>query len=238
MTKPGASFHFNGQSPSWSHEKDDEAALPQGRPRQCPVEHTRARVGHRRLFPVRMGQNSRLLLGEVEPVPEVVPPVVFSVAGGGSGRLGFRRANHHVRRVRHGSGGRFCHFEDKLIGWLPDWKNKLRCKYNYYNIFISIYLFNFATGFKFSCYNNQLVFFFFLKKIKYVGDEQEKRSLQMTGLNLMDKTLLVQGAQISFSIWDVGGMYIFVYVYILCLLICGDFLVPVWLLIKKVSMFL
>lgn len=32
----------------------------------------------------------------------------------------------------------------------------------------------------------------------------------MTGLNLMDKTLLVQGAQISFSIWDVGGMYIFV----------------------------
>ncbi|KAF3453501.1 hypothetical protein FNV43_RR03941 [Rhamnella rubrinervis] len=41
--------------------------------------------------------------------------------------------------------------------------------------------------------------------IKYVGDEQEKRSLQMTGLNLMDKTLLVQGAQISFSIWDVGG---------------------------------
>ncbi|KAK7305066.1 hypothetical protein VNO77_42965 [Canavalia gladiata] len=41
--------------------------------------------------------------------------------------------------------------------------------------------------------------------IKYVGDEQEKRSLQMNGLNLMDKTLFVQGARISFSIWDVAG---------------------------------
>ncbi|QCD78386.1 P-loop containing nucleoside triphosphate hydrolase [Vigna unguiculata] len=41
--------------------------------------------------------------------------------------------------------------------------------------------------------------------IKYVGDEQEKRSLQMKGLNLMDKTLSVQGARISFSIWDVAG---------------------------------
>ncbi|KAF8016342.1 hypothetical protein BT93_H1752 [Corymbia citriodora subsp. variegata] len=40
---------------------------------------------------------------------------------------------------------------------------------------------------------------------KYVGDEQEKRSLQMTGLNLMDKTMFVQGARISFSIWDVAG---------------------------------
>ncbi|GMN51528.1 hypothetical protein TIFTF001_020684 [Ficus carica] len=41
--------------------------------------------------------------------------------------------------------------------------------------------------------------------IKYVGDEQEKKCLEMAGLNLMDKTLLVQGARISFSIWDVGG---------------------------------
>ncbi|XP_057455488.1 uncharacterized protein LOC130746749 [Lotus japonicus] len=41
-------------------------------------------------------------------------------------------------------------------------------------------------------------------KIKYVGNEQEKRSLQMEGLNLMDKTLSVQGARISFSIWDVA----------------------------------
>ncbi|KAK7316736.1 hypothetical protein RJT34_00416 [Clitoria ternatea] len=41
--------------------------------------------------------------------------------------------------------------------------------------------------------------------IKYVGDEQEKRSLQMKGLNLMDKTLSVQGARILFSIWDVAG---------------------------------
>ncbi|XVE80345.1 hypothetical protein DITRI_Ditri14bG0132400 [Diplodiscus trichospermus] len=40
--------------------------------------------------------------------------------------------------------------------------------------------------------------------IKYVGDEQEK-SLQMSGLNLVNKTLFVQGARIAFSIWDVGG---------------------------------
>ncbi|XVE50588.1 hypothetical protein DITRI_Ditri01bG0175000 [Diplodiscus trichospermus] len=40
--------------------------------------------------------------------------------------------------------------------------------------------------------------------IKYVGDEQEK-SLQMTGLNLVNKTLFVQGARIAFSLWDVGG---------------------------------
>lgn len=42
-------------------------------------------------------------------------------------------------------------------------------------------------------------------QIKYVGDEQEKCSLQMTGLNLMDKTMFVQGARISCSIWDVAG---------------------------------
>ncbi|KAL8172451.1 hypothetical protein V2J09_024255 [Rumex salicifolius] len=41
--------------------------------------------------------------------------------------------------------------------------------------------------------------------IKYVGDEQERKSLQMKGLNLMDKTLSVKGARISFSFWDVGG---------------------------------
>ncbi|KAL3508511.1 hypothetical protein ACH5RR_027912 [Cinchona calisaya] len=41
--------------------------------------------------------------------------------------------------------------------------------------------------------------------IKYVGDEQEKRSLQMKGLNLMDKTLFVTGARIACRLWDVGG---------------------------------
>ncbi|KAF8409528.1 hypothetical protein HHK36_005605 [Tetracentron sinense] len=41
--------------------------------------------------------------------------------------------------------------------------------------------------------------------IKYVGDEQEHRCLQTTGLNLMDKTLFIKGARIAFSIWDVGG---------------------------------
>lgn len=46
---------------------------------------------------------------------------------------------------------------------------------------------------------------FFCFKIKYVGDEQEKRRLETQGLNLMDKTLCVQGARIAFRIWDVGG---------------------------------
>ena len=57
-----------------------------------------------------------------------------------------------------------------------------------------------------------MIFFFnylFLLKIKYVGDEQEKKSLDMAGLNLMDKTLSVQGARISLEIWDVGGMLIY-----------------------------
>ncbi|CAK9138061.1 unnamed protein product [Ilex paraguariensis] len=41
--------------------------------------------------------------------------------------------------------------------------------------------------------------------MKYVGGEQEKRCIDMNGLNLMDKTLMVQGARIAFRIWDVGG---------------------------------
>ncbi|XP_059664825.1 septum-promoting GTP-binding protein 1-like isoform X2 [Cornus florida] len=41
--------------------------------------------------------------------------------------------------------------------------------------------------------------------IKYAGDEPEKRGLQMSGLNLMDKTLIIRGAKIAFRIWDVGG---------------------------------
>ncbi|XP_044501342.1 septum-promoting GTP-binding protein 1 isoform X2 [Mangifera indica] len=41
--------------------------------------------------------------------------------------------------------------------------------------------------------------------IKYVGDEAQEKCLEMTGLNLIDKTLVVQGARIAFSIWDVGG---------------------------------
>ena len=41
--------------------------------------------------------------------------------------------------------------------------------------------------------------------MKYVGDEEERKSLQMKGLNLMDKTLQIRGARIAFRIWDVGG---------------------------------
>ncbi|KFK27096.1 hypothetical protein AALP_AA8G333600 [Arabis alpina] len=40
--------------------------------------------------------------------------------------------------------------------------------------------------------------------IKYVGEENQG-FLEMTGLNLMDKTFYVQGVTISFTIWDVGG---------------------------------
>ncbi|XP_020962401.1 septum-promoting GTP-binding protein 1 [Arachis ipaensis] len=62
--------------------------------------------------------------------------------------------------------------------------------------------------------------------IKYVGNEQEKKGLQMEGLNLMDKTLFVQGARISFSIWDVSGTYIYtllIYKWCVCFLICSVF---------------
>lgn len=45
--------------------------------------------------------------------------------------------------------------------------------------------------------------------MKYVGQEQE--ALQNKGLNMMDKTLLVGGARISYSIWEVEGMQIFLY---------------------------
>ncbi|KAL7143196.1 hypothetical protein ABFS83_08G175200 [Erythranthe nasuta] len=41
--------------------------------------------------------------------------------------------------------------------------------------------------------------------IKYVGDEEESMSMEMKGVNVMDKTMCVQGARISFRIWDVAG---------------------------------
>ncbi|WOK99756.1 hypothetical protein Cni_G08468 [Canna indica] len=41
--------------------------------------------------------------------------------------------------------------------------------------------------------------------IKYVGDMEQQKGLQPTGLNIMDKVLVVRGARIAFSIWDVGG---------------------------------
>ncbi|XP_031278735.1 septum-promoting GTP-binding protein 1 [Pistacia vera] len=40
---------------------------------------------------------------------------------------------------------------------------------------------------------------------KYVGNGNEQCGLQSEGLNLMDKTLLVRGARISYSIWEVAG---------------------------------
>ncbi|KAJ3705263.1 hypothetical protein LUZ61_008968 [Rhynchospora tenuis] len=41
--------------------------------------------------------------------------------------------------------------------------------------------------------------------IKYVGEEEEKKGMEMSGLNLMDKILMVRGARIALTIWDVGG---------------------------------
>lgn len=41
---------------------------------------------------------------------------------------------------------------------------------------------------------------------KYADDEQlETRCLETKGLNLTDRSLLVKGARIAFTIWDVGG---------------------------------
>lgn len=38
-----------------------------------------------------------------------------------------------------------------------------------------------------------------------MGDEKEQRSSEMKGINLMDKTQMVRGARISYSIWEVEG---------------------------------
>ena len=42
-------------------------------------------------------------------------------------------------------------------------------------------------------------------KVKYAGDEEEQDGKQSKGLNQRDKTLDVNGARISYSIWEVGG---------------------------------
>ncbi|XP_075503103.1 septum-promoting GTP-binding protein 1-like isoform X3 [Primulina tabacum] len=41
--------------------------------------------------------------------------------------------------------------------------------------------------------------------IRYVGDLQEQKNLQMKGLNLMGKTFDIGGARSACKIWDVGG---------------------------------
>lgn len=41
--------------------------------------------------------------------------------------------------------------------------------------------------------------------VKYVGNEMDEGKSEQTGLNLMDKTLMVRGARISYSIWEVEG---------------------------------
>ena len=42
----------------------------------------------------------------------------------------------------------------------------------------------------------------------YVGDEKDQQQgNQREGLNQMDKTLVVEGARISYCIWEVQGIY-------------------------------
>lgn len=40
---------------------------------------------------------------------------------------------------------------------------------------------------------------------KYVGVEKEEKGMLKDGINTMDKTLLVKGARISYSLWEVDG---------------------------------
>lgn len=42
-------------------------------------------------------------------------------------------------------------------------------------------------------------------KAKYVGDEKVGSDIEAQGINLIDKTLMVRGARISYSIWEVKG---------------------------------
>lgn len=59
-----------------------------------------------------------------------------------------------------------------------------------------------------------LVFYLFfsisdlcLVKAKYAGREKEKVKENDGGLSSIDKVLLVDGARISYSIWEVGGNF-------------------------------
>lgn len=50
-------------------------------------------------------------------------------------------------------------------------------------------------------------------KVKYVGGEEERGREEGKGLSSTDKTLLVKGARISYSIWEVEGNLMFVCFY-------------------------
>ncbi|GFQ05274.1 septum-promoting GTP-binding protein 1 [Phtheirospermum japonicum] len=41
--------------------------------------------------------------------------------------------------------------------------------------------------------------------MKYAGEDKGGQEITMTGINHVDKTLYVEGARISYSIWEVGG---------------------------------
>uniref|UniRef100_A0A7N0TVG9 Septum-promoting GTP-binding protein 1 n=1 Tax=Kalanchoe fedtschenkoi TaxID=63787 RepID=A0A7N0TVG9_KALFE len=41
--------------------------------------------------------------------------------------------------------------------------------------------------------------------VRYVGNEKEQGDDQTKGLYMMDKTMIVKGARISYNIWEVGG---------------------------------
>lgn len=48
-------------------------------------------------------------------------------------------------------------------------------------------------------------------KAKYVGKETEERGMLKDGIHMMDKTLLVKGARISYSLWEVAGEFYFLF---------------------------
>jgi hypothetical protein len=56
----------------------------------------------------------------------------------------------------------------------------------------------------------------------------------MEGLNLMDKTLYVQGARISFCIWDVAGSFL---IHFLCFIILHFYFFSIFLIFLLFSCF-
>lgn len=65
----------------------------------------------------------------------------------------------------------------------------------------------------------------FLLKVKYTGNEMEVGETEKKGLNVMDKTLDISGARISYSIWEVEGILLSFWV---CILFGSYISAPVW----------
>lgn len=55
-----------------------------------------------------------------------------------------------------------------------------------------------------------LFYLWFELQTKYVGGEKGKE--EFSGMKHVDKTLYIKGARISYSIWEVGGNFIFKFI--------------------------